>query len=58
MAKESSLRFALNTRRMLVAATLVLMGTAHAHGIAGNRFFPGTLNFDDPAVADEFVITT
>ena len=22
--------------------------TSHAHGIAGNRFFPGTLNFDDP----------
>jgi hypothetical protein len=26
---------------------------ANAHGIAGNRFFPGTLAFDDPAVADE-----
>jgi hypothetical protein len=26
---------------------------ADAHGIAGNRFFPGTLTFDDPAVADE-----
>ena len=26
---------------------------ADAHGIAGNRFFPGTLSFDDPAVADE-----
>jgi hypothetical protein len=26
---------------------------ADAHGIAGNRFFPGTLAFDDPAVADE-----
>src|SRR6202048_633261 len=27
-----------------------------AHGIAGNRFFPGTLTFDDPAVADEAVV--
>jgi hypothetical protein len=27
--------------------------SAHAHGIAGNRLFPGTLSFDDPAVADE-----
>jgi hypothetical protein len=27
---------------------------AQAHGIAGNRFFPGTMTFDDPAVADEF----
>lgn len=26
---------------------------APAHGIAGNRLFPGTLTFDDPAVADE-----
>ena len=26
---------------------------ADAHGIAGNRFFPGTLAIDDPAVADE-----
>ncbi|OYU20851.1 MAG: hypothetical protein CFE42_22020 [Ralstonia sp. PBBBR1] len=32
--------------------------TSHAHGIAGNRFFPGTLNFDDPAVADELSLTT
>jgi hypothetical protein len=29
---------------------------AHAHGIAGNRLFPGTLSFDDPAVADEATI--
>jgi hypothetical protein len=26
------------------------------HGIAGNRFFPGTLSFDDPAVADEAIV--
>jgi hypothetical protein len=26
---------------------------AEAHGIAGNRLFPATLTFDDPAVADE-----
>src|SRR5437588_12818115 len=30
--------------------------SAHAHGIAGNRFFPGTLTFDDPAVADEAIV--
>ena len=29
---------------------------ANAHGIAGNRFFPGTLTFDDPAVADEAIL--
>jgi hypothetical protein len=27
-----------------------------AHGIAGNRFFAGTLTFDDPAVADEAIL--
>jgi len=29
---------------------------AQAHGIVGNRFFPGTMTFDDPAIADEFTI--
>ena len=34
--------------------TLALFSSAHsadAHGIAGNRFFVGTLTFDDPSVA-------
>lgn len=38
---------------------LVLVVSAHsagAHGIAGNRFFVGTLTFDDPAVADEAIL--
>jgi hypothetical protein len=35
---------------------LCLAATAEAHGIAGNRYFPGTLTFDDPAVADEAVL--
>src|ERR1700736_1692095 len=38
----------------LVAAPL--SQTADAHGIAGNRYFPGTLTFDDPAVADEAIV--
>jgi hypothetical protein len=29
---------------------------ANAHGISGNRFFPGTMAFDDPAVADELLV--
>jgi hypothetical protein len=29
---------------------------ALAHGIAGNRFFVGTLTFDDPSVADEAIL--
>lgn len=40
-----------------VALALCSPNVSHAHGIAGNRFFPGTLNFDDPAVADEFSVT-
>jgi hypothetical protein len=41
---------------VLALAAPPLSQTAHAHGIAGNRFFPGTLTFDDPAVADEAVV--
>jgi hypothetical protein len=39
--------------------TLALFASAHsadAHGIAGNRFFVGTLTFDDPSVADEAIV--
>ena len=43
---------------VLTIGSVVLLASqpAHAHGIAGNRFFPGTLTFDDPAVADEAII--
>jgi hypothetical protein len=40
-------------------AGLALFMSAHsagAHGIAGNRFFVGTLTFDDPSVADEAIL--
>jgi hypothetical protein len=30
--------------------------SVQAHGIAGNRYFPGTLTFDDPAAADELFL--
>ena len=37
---------------------MILAGchAAAAHGIVGNRLFPGTLTFDDPAVEDEAVL--
>jgi hypothetical protein len=41
---------------VVTLAVLVGAHAAHAHGIAGNRFFPGTLTFDDPAVADEAIV--
>ena len=34
-------------------ALLLACAPAEAHGIAGNRYFPGTLTFEDPAVADQ-----
>jgi hypothetical protein len=40
---------------VLVALACAVSSAARAHGIAGNRLFPGTLSFDDPAVADELV---
>jgi hypothetical protein len=43
----------------LLAVAVVMLGGIHCakpHGIAGNRFFPGTLTFDDPAVADEAIV--
>jgi hypothetical protein len=39
----------------ILIATALTVGHAQAHGIAGNRYFPGTLTFDDPAVADEWI---
>jgi hypothetical protein len=41
---------------VLAMAALVMAPSASAHGIAGNRYFPGTLTFDDPAVADELIL--
>jgi hypothetical protein len=40
----------------LAFVALTISEAASAHGIAGNRFFPGTLTFDDPAVADEAIV--
>ena len=41
---------------MIVVAPLIAPHTAAAHGIAGNRYFDGTLSLDDPAVADEAML--
>ena len=40
-----------------MAAAVLLAVPTWAHGIAGNRCFPGTLTFDDPAVAGELFIS-
>ena len=43
-------------RRALMLIPLLWAPSAHGHGIAGNRYFVGTLGFDDPAVADEAIL--
>ena len=42
---------------VIAAGAMLTCFAAAAHGIAGNRLFPGTLSFDDPAVSDEFALT-
>ena len=42
---------------VIAAGAMLNCSAATAHGIAGNRLFPGTLSFDDPAVSDEFALT-
>jgi hypothetical protein len=47
------------TLKRLIAASVVATvapSAAQAHAIAGNRFFLGTLTFDDPSVADEAIV--
>jgi hypothetical protein len=41
---------------VMAVMLLALARPAFAHGIAGNRYFDGTLTFDDPAVADEAIL--
>ena len=52
----------INTRTLcssaLVATCALSAIPAHAHGVAGNRFFPATISTDDPAVADELSLPT
>ena len=43
-------------RGPLLFAALLWAGSAEAHGIAGNRYFDGTMTIDDPAVADEAIV--
>ena len=41
---------------LLILVLLASASSANAHGIAGNRYFVGTLSFDDPAAADEAIV--
>jgi hypothetical protein len=58
-ASRAAILAALLVLAAIPAALLVLAaGTASAHGIAGKRFFPATLQSDDPFVADELSLPT
>jgi hypothetical protein len=50
------MRIVLICRAVTGMALLLSVQAAGAHGIAGNRFFVGTLTFDDPSVADEAIV--
>ena len=41
---------------LIAAAVIAMSHAAHADGIVGDRLFPGTLAFDDPAVMDELIL--
>jgi hypothetical protein len=49
----NSIRFAALAAACAALPASFLPSTAHAHGFAGDRFFPATLLTDDPFVADE-----
>jgi hypothetical protein len=55
MPKHSNLRAAF-IGAMALAVPQWAPRPADAHGISGNRLFPGTMAFDDPAVADELLV--
>jgi hypothetical protein len=52
------MRLAISTAALLAAIPLGFTGQAQAHGFAGDRFFPATLQTDDPFVADEMSLPT
>jgi hypothetical protein len=52
----ASINRAVSVAVALLAAALAVTRPVYGHGIAGNRLFPGTLAFDDPAAADELVL--
>ena len=53
---DSAMKIAPICKAAILLVPLVWAHGAHAHGIAGNRYFDGTLTFDDPAVADEAIL--
>ena len=55
-SKNRNMRAGLKKFIAAFAFAAIAPSLAHAHGIAGNRFFVGTMTFDDPSVADEAIV--
>ena len=55
-SKNQNMRAGLKKFIAAFAFAAVAPSLAHAHGIAGNRYFVGTMTFDDPSVADEAIV--
>ena len=55
-ARGAAMRQGAMRNAVLAFALSASAHSADAHGIAGNRFFVGTLTFDDPSVADEAIV--
>jgi hypothetical protein len=53
--RSEPMRRTLIHKWLLLFVALLWTESADAHGIAGNRYFDGTMTFDDPAVADELI---
>jgi len=51
-------RLWLRVSALALIVIFVPIANAFAHCIVGNRFFPATLNVDDPCVADELSLPT
>src|ERR671925_195953 len=51
-------RFTLGSAALALLAAFVPISDAAAHCFVGGRFFPATLNVDDPCVADELSLPT
>ena len=55
-ARGAAMRKGAKRNAVMALALFASAHSANAHGIAGNRFFVGTLTFDDPSVADEAIV--
>ena len=51
-------RLGLRAGMLALMTSILPFGSAFAHCVVGNRFFPATLNVDDPCVADELSLPT